>query len=126
MEDLIKKYIEWLNNKISFRQLGEWYEITTPFLNHHNDYIQIFAKRDNNRIQLSDDSITLDELELVGVNIERSEKRKAELSVILNSFGIKKDNQNELFLHCTENNFPESKHRFIHAVVLFHKPHDST
>lgn len=117
MENLIKKYIDWLNNKISLRQLGEWYEITTPFLNHHNDYIQIFAKRENSKILISDDGITIDELEMLGVNIDRSDKRKTELSVILNSFGIKKDEKNDLFLYCNENNFPESKHRFIQAIL---------
>lgn len=117
MENLIKKYIEWLNNKITFRQIDEWFEITTPFLNHHNDYIQIYAKKEDSKILLSDDGITMDELEMVGVNIDRSEKRKSELAIILNSFGIKKDDKNELFLLCNENNFPESKHRFIQALL---------
>lgn len=117
MENLIKSYIEWLNSKIGLRKVGEWYEITTPFLNHHNDYIQIFAKRENSKILISDDGITIDELEMLGLNLERSEKRKIELSIILNSFGIKKDDKNDLFLYCNDNNFPESKHRFIQAIL---------
>lgn len=117
MENLIKSYIEWLNKKITFRQIGEWFEITTPYLNHHNDYIQLFAKKDERKILLSDDGITIDELEMAGVTIDRSEKRKSELSIILNNFGIKRESNNELILSCNETNFPESKHRFIQALL---------
>jgi hypothetical protein len=117
MENLIKKYVDWLNNKISFRQLGDWFEITTPFLNHHNDYIQIYARKEDSRILISDNGVTIDELEMTGVNIDRSDKRKSELAVILNSFGIKRDEKNGLFINCFENNFPESKHRFIQAIL---------
>jgi hypothetical protein len=117
MEALIKQYTNWLNSKTILRPLGEWFEITTPFLNNHNDYIQIFAKKDENRIILSDDGITIDELEMQGVNFERSEKRKAELEVILNSFGVKKTDENELVAYCSENAFPETKHRFIQTIL---------
>lgn len=117
MENLIKKYTDWLYSKYTARQLEEGFEITTPFLNPHNDYIQIFAKREDNKILLSDDGTTLDELEMSGVAMDRSENRKSELSVILNGFGIKKDSNNELFVYCTDNNFPECKHRLIQGIL---------
>lgn len=116
MKDLVKSYVKWINDKIIIRQINEWFEITTPFLNPHNDYIQIYAKRDNDKIVLSDDGVTIGELTMQGINFERSENRKNELNVILNSYGIKKGENNNLYVICKEKNFAESKHRLIQAI----------
>ncbi len=116
MKDLIQQYIDWLKQKFTITQVGEWYEITTPFLDHHNDYIQIYAKSEDDNIVLSDGGNTLNELELSGMSLERSDKRKAEFSIILNGFGIKRNN-GELIAISTEKNFPEVKHRLIQAII---------
>lgn len=116
MTELINNYIEWLRQKISITQLDDWYEITTPFLDYHNDHIQIYAKYDDDRITLSDGGNTLNELELLGVQIDRSEKRKSEFNVIMNGFGVKNEN-GQLVAYANFNSFPEVKHRFIQAVL---------
>jgi|ERR1035438_1556729 hypothetical protein len=116
MKEYINNYIEWLKQKILITQIGEWYEITTPFLDYHNDQIQIYAKIDNDNIVLTDSGNTLNELELLGVSIERSEKRKNEFNVILNGFGIKYEN-GQLLAYANKNNFPEVKHRLIQAIL---------
>jgi hypothetical protein len=48
MKNLIDDYLKWLRQKIIINPVGEWFEITTPFLNRHNDYIQVYAKKENN------------------------------------------------------------------------------
>jgi hypothetical protein len=46
MKDLIEAYITWLKQKIDYREINGYYEVTTPFVNHINDYIQFYLKRD--------------------------------------------------------------------------------
>lgn len=116
MKDLINKYVEWIREGMSFRQLGDWYEITTPFLNHHNDYLEIYVKPENGKFVLTDGGSTINELRLSGLNLERSEKRILEFNTILNGFGIKKRGD-ELIANTTEKNFPEAKHRLIQAML---------
>ena len=117
MKDLIKSYTDWLYSKINYRNIGDWFEITTPFLNNHNDYIQLYARLESDEILLSDDGITLDELAMSGMDIERSDRRKNELNHILKSYGIRKDSNNELVVKCNSKSFPETKHRFIQAIL---------
>jgi hypothetical protein len=116
MKELIQQYIDWLKERFTLEKIGEWYEITTPFLDPHNDYIQIYAKAEDDKILLSDGGDTLKDLELNGVYIDRSEKRKSELCILLNSFGIRRKDD-ELFLYSTRNNFPEVKHRLIQTIL---------
>jgi hypothetical protein len=116
MKEHIKNYIEWLKQKILITQIGEWYEITSPFLDYHNDQIQIYAKIDNDNIVLTDNGNTLNELELLGVSIDRNEKKRNEFNVILKRFGIKHEN-GQLLAYANKNNFPEVMHCFIQAIL---------
>jgi hypothetical protein len=77
----------------------------------------LFAKKENDKIFISDDGATIEELELAGLSVDRSEKRKIEIATILNGFGVKKDTKGQLFVFCNEKTFPESKHRLIQAIL---------
>ena len=37
----------WLRDKTVLREIGQWVEITMPYLDRHNDYVQIYAKQAN-------------------------------------------------------------------------------
>lgn len=41
IQKLIDDYVVWLRDKTSLRQIENWVEITTPYLDRQNDYIQI-------------------------------------------------------------------------------------
>jgi hypothetical protein len=41
---LLDQYVEWLKSKMALRQIDGWIEITTPFLDRHNDYMLIYAR----------------------------------------------------------------------------------
>ncbi|MFQ5646058.1 MAG: DUF1828 domain-containing protein, partial [bacterium] len=57
---MLDEYWAWLKNKTILRQLNNrWLEITTPYLDRHNDYIQIYAKRHNGAFLLTDDGYTI-------------------------------------------------------------------
>lgn len=116
MKDLIQSYIDWLKQKINYKEVNGNYEITTPFVNHMNDYIQIYLKRDaDDRILITDDGETIKNLEMEGLEFS-TPSRKKELEVILNGFGITV-NDYELTTYATSQTFPMRKHNFIQAVL---------
>ena len=116
VEKLLKSYKDWLSDKTTLRQLsGEWVEITTPFLDRHNDALQIYAHAENGGYVLTDDSHILHDLEGSGCNI-KTEKRKNLLQMTLNGFGVKM-NQDALEVHATAENFPLRKHSLIQAML---------
>ncbi|MCX6151316.1 MAG: DUF1828 domain-containing protein [Ignavibacteriales bacterium] len=116
MKDLIQSYIDWLRQKINYKEVNGYYEISTPFVNHINDYIQIYLKRDaNDRIVITDDGDTIKNLEMEGLEFN-TPSRKKELEVILNGFGISVSG-NELLSYATPQTFPMRKHNFIQAIL---------
>ncbi len=117
IENSIQEYYELLKSKtfISQNNNSNWYTITTPFIGLFNDCIDIYAKMENGNIILSDDGVTLANLELVGASISRSPKRKEWLEMILLNYGISL-NDKELQVIGNEKNFPQKQHNLICAI----------
>lgn len=95
MEDLLnpielkEKYIKWLEDEITVNKIGEYLEITSPFLDRYNDYLQVYAKLKNNKeIILTDDSYIINNLQISGIDINSS-KRKQLLESFLNKYNVK-------------------------------------
>jgi len=70
IKTLMDQYVAWLGSKTTLRQAADWIGITTPYLDRHNDYLQIYARRQNGNYILTDDGYILDELELSGCKLE--------------------------------------------------------
>jgi len=60
--DLIRNYYDWLKAKTAWREINGWVEITTPYLDRHNDYIQIYLRRQGNEWVLTDDGYKIADL----------------------------------------------------------------
>ena len=43
IQSLLDRYWGWLRDKTTIRQMHDWVEITTPYLDRHNDRLQIYA-----------------------------------------------------------------------------------
>lgn len=124
MEALVKSYVDWMREGISYRDVGNgWHEVVTPFLNHRNDMIEVYLKSDGDEIVLSDGGNTLNELCLSGVNIESSPKRTRDLDNVLLCFGVSKTEKDELTIRAKTKKFPEAKHRFIQAILAIDDMH---
>jgi hypothetical protein len=116
IQELIDRYIHWLKEKTALRDVdGEWVEITTPYLDRHNDYLQIYARKDNGGFLLTDDSYTISDLEQSGCDIN-TPKRERLLEVTLNGFGVKRD-VNALQISAAPDNFSLRKHSLIQAML---------
>ena len=84
-----EKYIKWLEQEISVNKIGEYLEITSPFLDRYNDYLQVYAKLEaDDEIILTDDAYIINNLQMSGVDIN-SNKRKQVLESFLNKYNVK-------------------------------------
>ncbi len=54
--------------------MGEYFEITTPFLDSYNDYFQIYVRQDGDTVLFSDDSQTLNSLSMNGFQLTTNKK----------------------------------------------------
>lgn len=114
-EHLIENYYKWLKDKTAWKQLKDWVEITTPYLDRHNDYIQIYLKQEKDFYILTDDSWTIDDLESSGCSLD-SDRRQRLLELTLNGFGVSKD-KNEILVKTNYQNFALNKHNLIQAIL---------
>ncbi len=114
---LMDNYYAFLKEKTLFTASSstDWVEISTPFVGLFNDTVDIYAKKDGNKIILSDDGNTLRDLELSGLEISRSPKRKEILDRILINYGVRINNE-ELTTEATERDFPQKKLNLISAI----------
>jgi hypothetical protein len=116
IEKLLQTYRAWLKDKTSLRQIdGEWVEITTPYLDRHNDSLQIYARAENGGYLLTDDSYTIRDLEASGCNLY-TERRQDLLRMTLNGFGVRLQDE-ALEVHATAESFPLRKHNLIQAML---------
>ena len=118
IEALVESYWRWLKDKTAIRRINDWAEITTPYLDRHNDYIQIYARLQNGGYLLTDGGETLLDLAHSGFSLD-SPKRQAILKSVLNGFGIEESRQ-ELCVHASADNFALRKHSLIQAILSVH------
>lgn len=117
MQELVSGYYDWLKDNTLTKNVGEYVEITTPFIDRHNDCIQLYAKLDKDGIyHITDDGYTLSDLQLSGIDFT-SPKRKKILSDILVSYGIKITKDYELFTEGSLKDIYLKKHFFIQAIL---------
>ena len=114
-EQLIDGYVEWLRKGLSIESLKNAYELTTPFLDRHNDHLQIYASKENGKIVLTDDGYILSDLRTSGLDLN-TPKRKAVLDSVLNGFGIRID-ENRLMVEASQRNFGHRLHSLVQAML---------
>lgn len=113
--DFIEIYLRWLKENIIGKQIGDFYEITTPFLDRHNDCIQIYAKEENGEVLITDDGYTVDDLISSGCDL--TDKRKKLIERIVRGYGVQISKNRELFVNASIDEFAIKKHALIQAIL---------
>lgn len=114
-QKLIDGYIGWLRQGLSVEEVGEACELTTPFLDRHNDHLQVYATRHNGNIVLSDDGYILSDLRTSGLEVE-TPKRKAVLEGVLNGLGVRTEN-GQLLVEASTANLGQRLHSLVQAML---------
>lgn len=115
IQKLIEEYTHWLRDGITVAKVGDAYEVTTPFLDRHNDHIQIYVKQEPGRMVLTDDGYVISDLRMSGCSLD-TEHRKRLLTSVLNGFGVHQDGD-ELLAIAHNGDFPQRKHALIQAML---------
>ena len=115
IQKLIDSYLVWLKDKTILRQIKDWVEITTPYLDRHNDYLQIYVKKEDGGFLLTDDGYIIEDLRESGCELE-SKKRRDLLHLTLNGFGVKIEN-NALIIRASNENFSLQKHNLVQSML---------
>ncbi len=113
---LVDQYRSWLKDRTTLKSVHEdWVEITTPFIDRHNDYLQLYAKREDRGFRLTDDGHTIRDLELSGCVLD-TPKRHELLKLALNGFAVEEKN-GSLSVKATAENFAVRKHSLVQAIL---------
>lgn len=115
IERSMEEYWTFLRKRLVYEQVGDWLEITTPYLDRHNDYIQIFGKSRDGRIILTDGGETLQDLTQSGISVSTG-RRKRILDDVLRGFGVQTAD-GEVLVEADEKNFALKKHSLIQAIL---------
>ncbi len=114
-EKLIGDYLRWLKAGLEVSELEQSCKIATPFLDRHNDEIEIYVEKSNGSLLLTDDGYTIRDLASSGMTFS-TEKRNAHLTAILNGFGVRREGD-ELRVHASVQDFPQKKHNLVQAML---------
>ena len=113
---IIREYLAWLKAGISVAEVRAGVcEITTPFVDRHNDSLQLYLLQENGGYVLTDDGYTLSNLEMSGVDLS-SPKRQRILKTILQGFGVSVV-EGALRVEAQRSNLPRRKHNLIQAML---------
>ena len=75
-EKLISDYLRWLKEGLRVSELESSCQIATPFLDRHNDEIEIYVELSNGEVLLTDDGYTIADLESTGMSLNTPTGRR--------------------------------------------------
>jgi hypothetical protein len=117
-QQIIKDYLKWVkdNTIIKTVENGKICSISTPFLDRHNDHLDIYLIKSNENLKLTDNGYTIADLKMSGFEIN-TPKRESILKTALNGFGVKMNGNDELFVEVNTNNIGQKKHYLLQAIL---------
>src|SRR4030042_5088982 len=122
---IIENYIKWIKDNTSIKTVEEGLscEITTPFLDRHNDHFQMYLLKKGNEYILTDDGYTIADLAMSGMDMNNSEKRKKILKTLLNGFGVSIGENDDLYTKANLTNIGQKKHYLLQAILSVNDMH---
>ena len=88
-DSLVEAYIRWLRENSTERDLeGGWKELTFPFLDRHNDFLQVFAQSESTGLRITDEGRTIRDVRRAGCDIAGPTRRRAIAETILRGLGL--------------------------------------
>jgi len=117
VDTILDSYLSWIKNEVSAQLLeGAVTELTTPFLDRHNDHLQIYAEQESPDIYLlTDDGYIISELKSSGVE-RRGRRREELLNQILSGYGVTIEGT-ELQTRATGRDLGQRVHNLIQAML---------
>ena len=117
-EYVIQEYLNWIKDNTIVKAVngGGISSISTPFLDRHNDHLNIYLSREGDNFLLTDNGYTIADLKMSGIKLN-TPKRESILRTSLNGFGVRINTDNELFVYANPSNLGQKKHYLIQAIL---------
>lgn len=117
-QQVINEYLKWIkdNTVVKTVEEGKICSISTPFLDRHNDHLDIYMLKNNGTLKLTDNGYTIADLKMSGFELN-TPKRESILKTALNGFGVKMNGNDELFVEATAQNIGQKKHYLLQAIL---------
>lgn len=113
---IVGSYLEWIKGQFAESALSETTtELTTPFLDRHNDHLQMYAERRQDMFLLTDDGYIISELKSSGVEV-RGSRRAEMLSDLLSGHGVRLVGR-ELQIEAGPTKLGQAAHSLIQAML---------
>ena len=116
-EQIVKQYTDWLRGEFRTNSYNSGVcEITLPFLNRRGTYLQVFVKRTDYGLMISDYGETIGELKFCGLDIDTNARREM-LNRILRSFSVRLEGKDELRTLASEDNLPHRLNELAQCML---------
>lgn len=115
--DFKDNYINWIRENVyQYEIKPDIFRFTLPFLDRHNDQIEVYIQRAGNDFRITDDGYTISDLEMSGLNIFSSQKRSSIYNQILSAHGISETENHELYITGKLSELPAKKHMLAQGI----------
>ena len=117
-QQVIGEYLKWIKDNTVTKAVeeGKVCSISTPFLDRHNDHLDIYLLKTNDNLKLTDNGYTIADLKMSGFEIN-TPKRENILKTALNGFGVKMNGNDELYVDANSQNIGQKKHYLLQAIL---------
>jgi len=120
-EKFIEIYLNWLRENVFINEIedGKKWVINSPFLDRHNDYLEIYiVKKTEDSFILTDDGFVYDDLISSGCEPTNSPKRKELFKLNLLGFGVNfNEKTHEIWVETSLDNIGKNKHKLAQAML---------
>jgi len=117
IQKMIDDYTAWLRKEIVTTDFDEYVELTTPYLDRFNDYLQIYAKQSSDgAIELTDDGYIIGSLISSGMTFKKGSNRHRMLNKVAAKFNVSVVDE-DIVTTATVHNFPQKKHMMVQAML---------
>lgn len=114
-DDLAARYVDWFTAETEVETLQNgWAEITTPFVDRHNDHVQIYVRPEGSGYLLSDDGSAFTDLAESG--LELTDQRTELVQTILNGLDVA-SLDGQLIVRSTTDRLGQNLHRLVQAIL---------
>lgn len=117
VQSLVDAYASWLKDNFFLRQLDNGIvSVSTPFLDRHNDCIEIYVVPEGTGFLITDGGETLGDLESCGVDM-KSQSRRSMLRGVVTGLGVFLTENDELSVRAAKSDFVVKKHLLIQSIL---------